>query len=291
MARYSVNINATTSLLQWNMVTTWMISFNEIRKRNESAAKLLQLLSFFDNNDIWYQLLKCGLRSPDNDNIWSKLLDRGLEIPDPPKWFCDTVSNEIEFSTTMQTHIDFSLVEARQGNGSYSMHPVVQDWCRKGIDVDNQDELKRIALVSIGSGVFKNTEREYWRLQQCLLPHAKQITLLLQSGWHFPHDHQSLQSIRQLGRLYRDQGMLKEAEIMYQHALTGMKDALGQHHLSTLDTIDDLGSVYLTLGKLKEVEIMLQHVLANKEKILGADHRSCLETRGGRGSLSTCTHC
>jgi Tfp pilus assembly protein PilF len=49
-------------------------------------------------------------------------------------------------------------------------------------------------------------------------------------------DHTStLNTVHNLGALYRDQGKLAEAEQMYQRAL-------GPDHTSTLDTVDNLGS-------------------------------------------------
>ncbi|KAL4971144.1 hypothetical protein BDW66DRAFT_155969 [Aspergillus desertorum] len=38
---------------QGNIVQTWIITYKEIQKRDPTAAKLLLLLAFFDNQDIW----------------------------------------------------------------------------------------------------------------------------------------------------------------------------------------------------------------------------------------------
>lgn len=40
--------------------TTWEISFEEIKAKNEEAAELLLLCSFLHNEDIWEEMLRRG---------------------------------------------------------------------------------------------------------------------------------------------------------------------------------------------------------------------------------------
>lgn len=42
-----------------------MITYKEIQKREPAAAKLLLLLAFFDNRDIWFKLIQSSLDSSD----------------------------------------------------------------------------------------------------------------------------------------------------------------------------------------------------------------------------------
>ncbi len=42
------------------LYTTWDLSFQHIQKQNKSAAKLLQLWAYFDNQDLWFELLAAG---------------------------------------------------------------------------------------------------------------------------------------------------------------------------------------------------------------------------------------
>ncbi|KAL2812237.1 nucleoside phosphorylase domain-containing protein [Aspergillus cavernicola] len=96
---------------QGNMVQTWMITYQEIQKRDPTAAQLLLFLAFFDNQDIWFELIQSGLDSSD-----------------PPPWFEMAVSSKLIFKTKVKALVEFSLVETKQ-EGSYTLHPVVQDWC------------------------------------------------------------------------------------------------------------------------------------------------------------------
>jgi tetratricopeptide (TPR) repeat protein len=58
-------------------------------------------------------------------------------------------------------------------------------------------------------------------------------------------DHIStLDTINNLGALYRNQDKYSEAEKMYQRALDGYKKAWGPDHIFTLDTVNNLGNLY-----------------------------------------------
>ncbi|KAL6235054.1 hypothetical protein BDW75DRAFT_230653 [Aspergillus navahoensis] len=193
---------------QGNMVQTWMVTFQEVQKRDPTAAKLLLLLAFFDNQDIWYELIHSG-----------------LDCSDPPPWFEMAVSSEMVFKTKVRVLIEFSLVETKQQGGSYTLHPVVQDWCSFIAASNNlTNQLYELALISVGYMVPSNSDRGYAETQQRLLPHAN--NLIVRGRGHWP-------DVNNLGNLYFNQGKLKEAEEMYQQALAGYEKALGPDHSKT----------------------------------------------------------
>ncbi|RDH27541.1 hypothetical protein BDQ94DRAFT_175542 [Aspergillus welwitschiae] len=244
---------------QGNMVQTWMVTYQEIQKCDPTAAKLLLLLAFFDNRDIWYELLRNSLNCS------------GL-----PPWFEMAVSSKLVFKTKVKALVGFSLVETKQQGGSYALHPVVQDWCHYVADYSNlTSQLHELALISVGYMVPHNSEREYAEIQQRLLPHANY--LISRERDHWKDDTIDIwNALHRIADLYSDQGILKEAEKMYQRALAGYEKALGPGHSSTLDTVNNLANLYKAQGKLKEAEEMHQRALTGKEKALGPDH---LETR------------
>src|SRR5207237_2476848 len=80
-------------------------------------------------------------------------------------------------------------------------------------------------------------------------------------------DHTStLDTVNNLGLLYKSQGKLDEAEKMYQLALQGYEKALGPDHTSTLMTVNNLGLLYADQGKLDDAEKMYQRALQGYEK-------------------------
>ncbi|KAJ5556315.1 hypothetical protein N7494_000230 [Penicillium frequentans] len=251
---------------QGNILQTWMISYLEIQKRDPSAAHFLLLLARFDNHDIWYELVKNSCHS---SNI--------------PDWLKKAISSGLAFKICVKSLIRFSLLESKQQEGSYIMHPVVQDWCLHVANTDknvNWMQLNELALISIGYSVPSESDRIFSELQQRLLPHANHI-------YHLDLSDDNIEiwwAFLRLGDLYYYQGKLKEAEEMFQRALAGYKKALGPNHLSTLKAVNNLGVVYNAQNKLKEAEEMFQRALLGYETALPNDI-STLEMVNNLGGL------
>ncbi|KAL4922973.1 Pfs, NB-ARC and TPR domain protein [Aspergillus undulatus] len=134
---------------QGNMVQTWMITYKEIQKRDPTAANLLLLLAFFDNQDIWFELIQSGLNTSD-----------------PPPWFKIAVSSKLDFKTKVKALVEFSLVETKQEEGSYTLHPVVQDWCHYITASNNlANQLLELALISVGFMVpSRSAKARMWKV-------------------------------------------------------------------------------------------------------------------------------
>ncbi|PLB41701.1 Pfs, NB-ARC and TPR domain protein [Aspergillus candidus] len=245
---------------QGNILQTWAVSYQEIQKRDPTAAVLLLFLSFFDNQDIWYELIACGCHC--------------ANVPD---WFETAVGTKFDFKARIKTLIAFSLIETKPQGGSYRLHPVVQDWCIHVAATENHiSRLRELALVCIGYMVPDTDKRDYARVQRRLLPHAN---YLFQKHVTYEANNTAVcGAFRCLGNLYSNQGKLKEAEVMYQRALAGYEQTLGPDHTSTLLTVNNLGLLYSDQGKLKEAEMMYQRALAGCEQALGPDHTSTLHT-------------
>ena len=193
--------------------------------------------------------------------------------------------------TTPQTHVSqqgpqeafrghghllaYSLVESHQDTESYSVHPVVYDWCLESIS-RGKFELMMLATMTVGFAVPKKTEPEYWLMQQRLLPHAnrciQQLFTVKASG--ATEDQDIDHAFHNLGNLYADQGKMAEAEKMYQRALEGYEKAWGPEHTSTLDTVNNLGNLYADQGKMAEAEKMYQRALEGYEKARGPEPMS-----------------
>ncbi|KAL3435052.1 hypothetical protein BDV09DRAFT_185326 [Aspergillus tetrazonus] len=217
---------------QGNIVQTWTITYKEVQKRDPTAAKLLLLLAFFDNQDIWYELIQ-----------------NGLDYSNSPPWFEAAVSSKLVFKTKMKALVEFSLVEIKQREGSYTLHPMVQDWCyhiAASNDITNQ--LQELAFISVGYTVPSQDTRDYARLEQRLLPHANNLIQRNISHWLdiWPEDRLNVFGafhLNNLGVLYSDQGKLKEAEEMFQRALAGYGKALSPNHLKTCLVANNLVSL------------------------------------------------
>lgn len=96
--------------------TTWMVSYEAIKKRNEVAANLIQLWAYLDHKDLWFGLFS-GI-SEQSSLLWQLL----------PRWFREMVSSEVKFTKAIRELLAFSMIEAREDVSAYSVHPVVHEW-------------------------------------------------------------------------------------------------------------------------------------------------------------------
>lgn len=230
--------------------TTWMISYQRMRQGNPMAGKLLQLWAYLDHRDVWYELFSRGYRGC-----------QGCE------WLQELASSEIDFKRTMKVLLAYSLIESHQDLESYSVHPVVHDWCARTISRGQRD-LMVAALTIVGTAVPGWSEAEYWILRQRLLPHVDRCVQQIDDleGLHRLESAEAVDALHNLGLLYADQGKHGEAEKMYRRALDGTEKAWGPDHTSTLKTVNNLGSPYVKQGKHDEAKKMCRRALHEYEK-------------------------
>jgi hypothetical protein len=184
----------------------------------------------------------------------------------------------------------FSMIEAREDVSAYSVHPVVHEWALQVLGWERKGELAWLAVIVVGKAVPDSTQREYWVVQQRLMPHAdccyRWIGSNVAETYYLEENEAELNEIGKefldavhiLGHLYADQGKLAEAEEMYRRALEGREKALGAEHILTLDTVNSLGNLYRIQDKLAEAGKMYVRALEGREKALGAEHISTLGT-------------
>ena len=227
--------------------STWDLSYIYIRKEDESAAKLLELWAYFDNRDLWYDLLRAGKKKA-------------------PGWFLDIISTELGFLSAIGKLRKHALIESLTDSDGYSMHHCVHAWVKSVLWKAKVEQHMMLACACIGKSVSYQPAPGDWIIMQRLFPHAERCLQLLgvwRSGRELsePLVDGVAEFLSHLGRLYHSQGKLTDAESMYQRALAGHKKALGEDHLFTLSTANNLGVLYRDQGKLAEAESMYQRAL------------------------------
>lgn len=128
-----------------------MILYLKIQKRDPSVADLLLLFTRFDSRDIWYELVRNSRHS--------------LNVPD---WLERAISGRLSFKICLKSLVGFSFLQSKQQEGSYSMHPVVQEWClhvAKESEDMNWMQLNELALISVGYTVPSANDKDYSKLE------------------------------------------------------------------------------------------------------------------------------
>ena len=252
------------------LYSTWQISFNRVEQRNELSAKLLRLWAYFDNQDLWFELL-----------AHADLYD--------PEWVRELTKDELSFHSAIRVLSDHGLVEVdsssqeRIESRGYSIHGCVHSWTIHVLNQEWDYNLARLALKFVALHVPENDINNAWLIQRRLLPHAARCSYIVLNGL-VAGDNMEWAYVN-LGDLYWGQSKLDESEKMYQGALQAYEKVLGPDHISTLETVHRLGITYKDQGKLNNAEEMHHRALQGIEKAWGPDHKSTLRVVHNLGCL------
>ncbi|WQF89779.1 hypothetical protein CDEST_14793 [Colletotrichum destructivum] len=122
------------------LYSTWEVSFRHIQQENQSAATLLQLWAYLDNEDVWYELLREGALE-------------GLV------WLQEMTKDEINFDAAMRVLCEHGLVEAYSPtkesgieSQGYSVHGCVHLWMIHVLNTRvDEEEMAWIAMRCVAS--------------------------------------------------------------------------------------------------------------------------------------------
>lgn len=255
------------------LYSTWGISFNHVKQQSELAANLLQLWAYFDNQDVWFELLhecqKVG-----------------------PEWFSELMQDRLSFDGAVRVLCDHGLVDADTSfrgdsieSPGYSMHSCVHSWTTHVINERWDVTMATLALTCVGRHVPRSSKQRYWVLEQRLMGHINHCSEYITSGLLDQDDKLVLSAMHSIGRFYMHRDKGDEAEDMYRRALGGTESVLGGDHMSTFHILINLATLYETQGKLDESEEMYRRGLEGYETALGLDHKSTLDTLNNLGIL------
>jgi tetratricopeptide (TPR) repeat protein len=245
------------------LFSTWNLSLAQVENQDSHAAKLLRLLAYLDNQDLWYELFQAGAQ-------------------DQPQWWSEVVHSRARFHWALSILHNYSLVEITQG--SYSLHTCVHDWTLEYLNHTFDNHFCRLALHCVAQSVKWDTEAEYWTMNRRVLQHARRFEhTRLQASINWAEV--APEDLHRLGYLYAQSDMNSAAEKMYMRALLGKEKARGMEHTSTLDTVNNLGVLFADQGEMDKAEKMYIRALRGYEKARGAEHTSTLDTVNNLGQL------
>jgi hypothetical protein len=154
-----------------SVITTWKISFEQIREERQSAADLLSLMSFFNPQKIPEWVLSNYARSETGMNN-KKDVEEDNEGDSEKDGIGD--AND-EFNEDLVVLQAYSLVTATEENDMWEIHPLVQFstkiWLSSNNDMENwEGRFSMLMLTEFPNGDFKN-----WSKCQQLFPHVEPL--------------------------------------------------------------------------------------------------------------------
>lgn len=261
--------------------TTWKLALDQVEETNPNSKELFLLWGYFDNQDIWWEMIKAGRDGAQQE------------------WFRKITEHELEFEYAMRSLCEYNLAEPNpasppQNGGShgYSMHACVHDWTKYGLNKDKtivneekESEMAKLAFSCLAKLMPRRTVSNFWILQQRLTKHVDQCQQIIRRLPSKNDDASMAYSLHQIGVFYYGENKLDLAEELFQRALEAWKSLLGIDHLETLKAMNNLACTYIWKGDLDKAKEMLDRVLAGKKKVLGDDDEYTLKTYLFLGSV------
>jgi tetratricopeptide (TPR) repeat protein len=275
-----------------SVVTTWQMSFEQIRQERPSAGDLLSLMSFFNPQGIPESTLR----------KYSKGAAGAASAEDEEE--ADSAFNE-----DLDSLRAYSLVSTRATSDVCEMHALVQFctrvWLASFSDAEQWEQRFLVLMAQeLPEGKYEN-----WGKCQQLLPHVEPLfdadptaeealkawaQVLTNAAWYLwlkgsyktAHavaskaltaretvygldNNQTLTSVSVLALVLQYQGKYDKAEKLNWRALEGREKELGVHHPATLTSVSNLAMVLRYQGKYDEAEKLNRRALEGRKKELG----------------------
>ena len=232
------------------VATTWLLSFQNIEQANPAATELLRC---------------CAFLHP--DAIPEELVIEGASYLSP---VLQTIAdNSMKFDEAISELLNYSLVRRLAETRSLSMHRLVQAVLKDEMDQSSQ---KRWAeqIVQVVNHLFPFGEPTPWYLCQRYSPHAILCSDYIRQ-WNLATFEAGHLLTNTASYLY-DRAQYREAEPLFQQALSIREHALDPDHPDTGYTLNNLAMLYRMQAKYEQAEALLQRALAIREKVLGPEH-------------------
>jgi tetratricopeptide (TPR) repeat protein len=290
-----------------SVLMTWQLSFDHIKRVQNSAAELLSLMSFYDHQGIQESLLRSY------SGAALKRKSEGIRKEDD------------RFEKDILTLRNYSFITVTEDPFTFEMPSLVQLATRKWLDNQGQLDYWRKQFIHNLCAELPTGEYENWTKCQALFPHARAALaqrpnnkdsllewalLLYKAAWYAwqrgraddaehmstvsmevrrkilgEEDAETLKSIEMVGQARFLRGKYEEAEGIVMHTLAQREKVLGREHPDTLASMNNLALVLDSQGKYKEAEEMMRQSWIRREKELGPTHPDTMTSRSNLAAV------
>jgi len=229
---------------------TWNISFKLIEKKSLEGADLLNLCSFLSSDLIPKKLI----------------VNNSKYLPESLKY---AVEKPITFNRVVAALRSFSLVEVN--SESLIFHRMVQSFARQKLDDEHKKAFLEAAIGMINNAFEfdKDKDTSIWEKCSELLPHA---LVLLDHCKDVNIENEALGNLlTKTGLFLMEQGMVNDAKLLYEKAITIFENLFGMMHPALSPVINYLGINYWYQRKLDYAKDLFTKALAIDEKHYGPD--------------------
>ena len=296
-----------------SIATTWLMSFNIVRKSNPQAAELFQILSFLNPDGVLIDFLESGIKAFHDDlrEVVSSQINRSkalieLEKCSMLKWNRQT--RTLAIHRLMQAAIRDEMSEEERA----IVVPTVLNICDESFPKEWNNDTRAPCRVYFGQVIIPlllTTKYVHTRKSADIM--ARIADFLGRDGKHNDSAKllrevveirttldgtaglSTLSGMNDLALAYGQQGKLTEAVKIHEEVLEKRQVILGDYHPDTLTSMHNLAETYRQQGKLTEASEIHEEVWRKRKMILGDEHFDMLtsmhnlaETYRQRGKLT-----
>ncbi|KAF3026493.1 hypothetical protein E8E14_013304 [Neopestalotiopsis sp. 37M] len=224
------------------IATTWLISFQHLKRTHPLAADYLKFICFLAEKDIPTTLL---------------LYEKDEEARDEALGILE----------------GYAFISIQNQRDAFDIHRLVRlaarNWVKQEWDVCYTKAIQRLAKVY---PLPKHENRQTW---MAYMPHA-QVALIDHQQCKDKEVEADLLYV--VAESHNQLGRYAEAEKLCREVLELSKSVLGAEHPRTLDSMDNLGLMLDNQGRYEEAEEMHRQTLELKRSVLGAEHLDTLSS-------------
>ncbi|CAG8950857.1 hypothetical protein HYFRA_00003074 [Hymenoscyphus fraxineus] len=228
------------------IATTWVISFDQIRKEDEKAAQYLSFMS-------------CLLR----ENIPTSLLPR---------------RSRDEFLSSTGTLKAYSFITERKEKDSFDIHRLVYIATRNWLKQEKDNQLRHwtnVALSRMKDVLIPNDDLKDLELWRAYLPHANQLTASPEIS---SKSDLRLKLLYSIGQCQIEVGQYRSAQTTFQDLYEISKRLYGNENQFTSDVMSELARSYSKDGKFTKAGNLWLEVLEFQKRSLGDSHIKTIRT-------------
>ncbi|RKK21394.1 hypothetical protein BFJ66_g17601 [Fusarium oxysporum f. sp. cepae] len=226
------------------VATTWFISFNQIRKADELASRILMFLAYVEPKGVPQSMLPKG-------------------------------KSQQQLTRAIGTLCGYRFLDRRGYSEVFDMHSLVHMATRSWVVENDLEKEQSQAAIARLREIFPTDDwenREVWRQY---LPHATKLLRCPEDDW----SDELCELGFWAGRCLHVDGRVTEAVELLEHVVAIREKTLAESHPSRLVSQHELARAYQANGQIKEAVKLLECVIAIREKILAESHPSRLASQ------------
>ena len=228
------------------VITSWELSFKQMREKFPESADLLSLMSYVDRQGI-------------------------------PQFLLQGDVDDVSFYEKIAPLLSFSLVRAEVGGDTFEMHRLVHRAMRHWLGSESCDQLwkeRAIERVAHEFPMLENQEH-YWPVCESLMSHADEVILHTASSKESELNRADI-LVRTAWYLVERKGNGRLAEQRSTQALEIQRQYFDDDAVTILHTLDTLAYAYYELSQYERAKNLLETILKRSRELWGPEDRQTL---------------